>query len=113
MFRQSETRSSTIIFCVCLLLISGCRKSEDALFVLLSSEDTGLEFNNTIIENDSFNILTEEYIYNGGGVGVGDFNNDGLPDLFFTGNQVQNRLFLNLGEMKFPSPCGSSFWMSE
>ncbi|MCL6261034.1 FG-GAP-like repeat-containing protein [Aquiflexum sp. TKW24L] len=84
-----------------LLSIASCTKKEDTLFNLLSMKDTGIDFNNLIVESDSFNILTDEYIFNGGGVAVGDFNNDGLPDLFFTGNQVANKLYLNEGKLKF------------
>ena len=58
-------------------------------------------FTNTITENDTLNILKEEYIYNGGGVGIGDFNNDGLSDIYFTGNMVDNALYLNQGQMQF------------
>ena len=81
--------------------LSYCKKKPDTLFELKSAEDTGINFSNTIEETDSFNILTYEYIYNGGGVGIADFNNDGLQDIFFTGNQVQNALYLNEGKFKF------------
>jgi hypothetical protein len=84
-------------------LFSNCgkKKTGDTLFVLHDAEETGIDFANTIAESDSFNILTYDYIYNGGGVGVADFNNDGLQDLFFSGNQVRNRLYLNKGQFRF------------
>ncbi|MBC6368272.1 VCBS repeat-containing protein [Algoriphagus sp. AK58] len=85
---------------VYLILLSSCQKDQ-RLFELKSPNDTGIEFNNEIIESDSFNILTDEYIFNGGGVSVADFDQNGLPDLFFTGNQVPNRLYLNQGDFKF------------
>lgn len=78
-----------------------CQEKPKTLFRLLPPTKTGVDFINTIEETDSFNILTEEYIYNGGGVGVGDFNNDGLEDLFFTGNLVSNKLYINQGNLKF------------
>ncbi|MFC4873304.1 VCBS repeat-containing protein [Negadavirga shengliensis] len=85
-----------------VILMIGCKPSApSALFESMEPEATGIDFNNAITETDSFNILTEEYIFNGGGVAVGDFNLDGKPDLFFTGNQVANKLYLNLGGMKF------------
>ncbi|NVJ84792.1 MAG: VCBS repeat-containing protein [Algoriphagus sp.] len=77
-----------------------CKKS-DTLFQLKSADETGIDFNNEIIETDSFNILTDEYIFNGGGVAVADFDQNCLPDLFFTGNQVSNKLYLNQGSFKF------------
>lgn len=85
---------------ICLITIS-CSKKPKTLFQLKHSQNTGVTFNNQIIETDSTNILTEEYIFNGGGVGVGDFNNDEMPDLFFAGNQVPNKLYLNEGGFKF------------
>src|SRR5215212_8163012 len=71
------------------------------LFKLLPASQTGVDFTNTIYENDALNILNEAYIYNGGGVGIGDFNNDGLEDVYFSGNMVSNKLYLNKGSLKF------------
>lgn len=83
-----------------VLLFSSCQK-DSKLFELKTPSETGIEFNNEIVESDSFNILTDEYIFNGGGVSVADFDQNGLPDLFFTGNQVPNRLYLNQGNFQF------------
>ena len=84
-----------------LLSLMNCNKTPDTLFKLLPASSTGVDFSNTIKETDSFNILTHEYIYNGGGVAVADFNKDGLQDLFFTGNEVPNKLYLNKGGLQF------------
>lgn len=82
-----------------LIMLASCKKH--TLFEQLHSDATGIHFNNLIIENDSINPLDKVNIYNGGGVGIGDFNNDGLPDIYFIGNAVPNRLYLNKGAMKF------------
>jgi len=82
---------------VCLFSCS----SHSPRFITVSSDHSGIHFNNTIKENDSVNVLDFENVYNGGGVGVGDFNNDGLQDLYFTGNLVSNKLYLNKGDFKF------------
>src|SRR5689334_9792049 len=71
------------------------------LFHQVSSKHSGIHFANTIVENDSINPIDLTNIYNGGGIGVADFNNDGLQDLYFTGNQVANRLYINKGNLKF------------
>ncbi len=73
----------------------------NTLFVKVAAEASGLHFNNQLTENDSMNIIDNEFVYNGAGVALGDLNNDGLDDIFFTGNQVPNKLFLNSGELKF------------
>ena len=74
---------------------------QNKIFNPLTETDTGISFINTLTENDSLNYFTYGYIYMGGGVSAGDINNDGLIDLFFTGNQVQNKLYLNKGNLKF------------
>lgn len=94
-------RSQQYWLLVVSILIVSCKKPSQTLFELLPAGETGINFNNVITESDSFNILTEEYLYNGGGVAVADFNNDGLQDIFFTGNQVPNELYLNKGNLKF------------
>jgi hypothetical protein len=67
----------------------------------MPADETGIHFNNTIKEDDSTSSFIDEFGYMGGGVGVGDFNNDGLKDLFFTGNQTSCRLYLNKGDGSF------------
>lgn len=75
--------------------------AQQTLFQLLPSSLTGVNFTNTIKETENLNVLSYEYLYNGGGVAVGDINNDGLQDLFFTGNMQPNKLYLNMGNMQF------------
>lgn len=80
---------------------SGC-SDKDHLFERRSPLYTGVQFQNTITEDDTLmNPVDYRYLYNGGGVGIGDFNNDGRPDLYFTGNMVENRLYLNQGNFQF------------
>ena len=97
-----------IILGFLLVLFTSCSSKESTLFKLLDSELTGVDFENTITETENFNILTNEYIFNGGGIAVSDFNKDGLPDLFFTGNMVSNQLYLNQGNLKFKNITDNS-----
>lgn len=78
-----------------------CKPEPNTLFKLLPPEKTGIGFQNDVMEDEYLNILSNEYIYNGAGVGIGDFNNDELPDIFFSGSQVTNRLYLNNGNLTF------------
>jgi hypothetical protein len=71
------------------------------LFTLLAPEQTHVDFSNTLTEGLNTNVLMYEYFYNGGGVATGDLNGDGLPDIYFTGNMTDNKLYLNKGHMQF------------
>jgi enediyne biosynthesis protein E4 len=82
-------------------IFSGCKEQPEKLFSIRHGNKIGIDFQNTITTNDTLNALEFEYIYNGSGVGIGDFNNDGLEDIFFGGNQVSCQLYLNNGNLKF------------
>ncbi|CAM4247628.1 VCBS repeat-containing protein [Zobellia nedashkovskayae] len=87
-----------------VLLLFGCSskyEKKPSRFVSITAEHSQIHFQNTIIENDSINIIDFQYCYNGGGVGIGDFNNDGLQDVVFTGNQVSSKIYLNNGNLAF------------
>jgi hypothetical protein len=79
-----------------VLLFSSCqKKEEDSFFKLMGGHESGILFNNMLIENDSINVLEFMNIYTGGGVATADVNNDGLSDLYFSGNMVSSRLYIN------------------
>ena len=80
--------------------LQGC-SSDNVLFTEISSSTSGINFRNAIAETDSINVLEYEYVYNGGGVGIGDFNRDGLADIYFTGSIEKNGLYLNKGNFRF------------
>ena len=71
------------------------------LFQLLDHETTGVDFRNDVVDGEFFNGISYRNFYNGGGVAIGDINNDSLPDLYFTSNQESNKLYLNLGNLSF------------
>ncbi len=74
---------------------------KDALFQKLAPVQTGIDFINEVKDGKDFNVLTYRNFYNGGGVGIGDINNDGLDDIFFTANMESNQLYLNKGDLQF------------
>ena len=89
-------------------VLAACSKNEKVqetatppLFKELNTQITNLDFINILTPTDSLNILDYLYYYNGGGIAIGDINNDSLPDIFLTGNQVANKLFLNKGNLQF------------
>lgn len=98
------------LFCLFLLMFISCKEkvevtkkpaAGDNLFTLLPNDQTDIHFENTVEENADFNVLNYYYAYNGGGVAVGDINNDGLQDIYFSSNQNSNKLYLNKGNFKF------------
>lgn len=100
---------------VFLLLVSCTTDKKGTLFSSLPSKVTNIHFNNQVNETDSTHSFINEFGYMGGGVGIGDFNNDGLKDIYFTGNQVSSALYINKGENKFDditakAGCGTSGW---
>ncbi len=86
-----------ILQLLCLNAVS----AQQPLFVKLSPGKTGINFTNTVREDDSLHIMRYEYLYNGHGVGIGDFNKDGMPDVFISGNTVPCKLYLNKGNLRF------------
>ena len=84
-----------------VMVAGACSHKNETVFSLLNARHTGITFENIIRDTDSLNILDYLYLYNGGGVGIGDINNDGLPDIYFTSNQGSNKLYLNKGDLKF------------
>lgn len=106
---------SKIVFA---LLLFGCSNSKDDLFTVLDGRETGIGFSNDLQDSRQLNILDYLYFYNGGGVAVGDINNDGLTDIFLAGNRVKNKLYLNQGDLVFKEiteqagVAGNSDWNS-
>ncbi len=101
----------TGLYIFCLLSITycysffSCKSKENSapfiLFEVLTDDKTGLDFNNRVVPTESFNMFKYMYFYNGAGVGAGDFNNDGLIDLFFASNRGDNKLYINEGKLHF------------
>jgi len=88
------------LFFLALSLLS-CEPKSTQLFTKLDATKTGVDFKNKLTETHTYNYFTYPYMYLGGGVSLGDVNNDGLEDIFFTGNMVANKLYLNKGDLKF------------
>lgn len=118
--RIFQTKAVFALYCVVLFACNGSEKkaeqSSDSqlvdsqmYFEKLPSSLTQIDFKNSITETENQNYYNFEYMYNGGGVAVGDINNDGLLDLFFTGNQVSDKLYLNKGGMVFEDITESAF----
>ena len=95
-----HTQKLEILHLRCAL--ASCSKgNSDSLFTKLESSQTGIDFQNEVANGENMNIFKYRNFYNGGGVAIGDINNDGLADVFFTSNQGSNKLYLNKGNFKF------------
>ncbi len=91
-----------LIYCICNTSCkNGDQTKAPVLFEVLKDDKTGLHFNNRLTPTENFNMFDYMYFYNGSGVGAGDFNNDGLVDLFFASNQGDNKLYINEGGLHF------------
>lgn len=91
-----------VLFVFITIIIYGCKnKSKTKLFVPINAGTTNIQFANIIHNNSNLNILQYNYFYNGGGIAAADFNDDGLTDLYFTGNQVSSKLYINKGNFTF------------
>src|SRR4029077_20148009 len=91
-------------FCVLpflFIVFYSCKNNTATLFTSLDKDETGIDFQNTLFDEEQLNVVSYAYFYNGGGVAIGDINNDGLQDILFTGNMVRNKLYLNKGNFQF------------
>ena len=114
-------KKCTALAIVALILLGACASPETDIeqnsadtisvvgFEMLTSDGSGIHFLNSIKESEDFNYFKFEDIYSGAGVAVGDINNDGLPDIYFVGNQVSDKLYLNKGDLKFEDITSSAF----
>ena len=92
---------NSIKIIVAVLLLNSCTSSEETLFSLKNNKEIGIDFSNDLEFSNEFNVYTYRNFYNGGGVAIGDINNDGLSDIYMTGNQKKNELYLNKGNWNF------------
>jgi len=101
---------NTFLILILVLIVSCTKKEETNSFLLKKLEPsvTGIDFTNKIEEDGKFNIVNYLYYYNGGGIAVGDINNDNLPDIYFVSNRGNNKLYLNQGDLKFKDISRSS-----
>lgn len=98
---KSQVFKTSFSLFIVLVLLSCAKDDSSTLFTLIPSSQTGIKFKNILKETNEFNVLEYGYLYNGGGISIGDLNNDGLSDIYFTGNMVGSRLYVNKGNLKF------------
>ena len=101
---NKHTRTLALALLVCLYACQAPvpqKEDSDTLFTLLTPQQTGIAFKNTVVEDEKHNHLINDMIVAGAGVGIADINNDSLPDIYFAGNQVPDRLYLNKGNLQF------------
>jgi enediyne biosynthesis protein E4 len=109
MFLQSPVRTApSLAFILISLACGSCNERDNTLFVRIHPDNSGVDFVNENHETERSNILTYEYFYNGGGAAIGDINNDGFADIYFTSNSFENKLYLNKGNFSFEDITRSS-----
>jgi enediyne biosynthesis protein E4 len=91
----------TLLFTTILFILFSCKEKNNILFKEIKSTESNIHFSNNIKEDSIYNVINYEYLYNGAGVAIGDFNNDSLPDIYFTGNMVSNKMYINKGDFAF------------
>ena len=103
MFHSIIPHKNFLVLILCCFLVNACQTTDrqEKLFTSLEPSTTDIQFQNTLTYTQDLNPYTYRNFYNGGGVGIGDFNNDSLPDIFLTGNQTSNKLYLNDGNFRF------------
>src|SRR3982750_131615 len=105
MFKKAFSLFDTLLLLSIVYFLGGCTSKKNTqantLFTLVPSSETGVDFSNNIVYTEEYNPYTFRNFFNGGGVAIGDINNDGLPDLFFCSNQHSNKLYLNKGNFQF------------
>ena len=94
-------RQSLILILICILPVISCKHKKDSTPLFELVENSGVDFNNKVVDGELENSFLFRNFYNGGGVAAGDLNNDGLPDIFFTSNMGDNKMYLNKGNFKF------------
>src|SRR5438045_15608 len=99
---------SSFLFLSALVFLSSCKTKNAATPLFELKENTGIDFYNNITDSKDFNVLIYRNFYNGAGVAIGDINNDGLADIFFTSNMGANKLYLNKGNFKFDDISSSA-----
>ena len=86
---------------ICLGFLYCSKDNKTKLFSIIDPSDSGIDFVNKVYDGNEFNVLTYRNFYNGGGVSLGDLNNDGFIDIYFSANMGENKLYLNKGNWKF------------
>jgi len=111
--KKQFRRTFAFVLCFFLLFIRCSDPHGEEVFVRIDEHVSSVDFVNHVQDSDSIHLINFHYLYNGGGVGVGDFNRDGLQDLVFGGNQVSSKLYLNKGDFKFQDISINSGFQTE
>src|ERR1700743_255117 len=106
LFAIMKPQATRLFFLLFFVVFTSCKNKKDAgaeepLFQMMPSASTNINFSNNVKDDGDYNVFNYRNFYNGGGVAIGDVNNDGKPDIFFTSNQGDCKLYINKGNWKF------------